>query len=317
MREKMMDMKKYVKIAGKVISVLSIIFILYAIFRTDFKLSEVTDWGMFLTVCSAGIILKTFTVYLSGSAWCRQLEYFSKKKCSLREALRVYAKSNIGKYLPGNVMHYVERNLFAEKLELTQKQIAAASVFEVVCLVTAAFFMGVCMSYARMCEVLEAVVDRQPVLRLVPLAGLFCAVLIFAFLYVRYRKRMIDSGGRFKKLRLDRQKAIRLFKTYAVCLAIYSAVLVILGIILVFVYWYWAGRPDLLMAGRIISAYMIAWVLGFVIPGAPGGIGVREMALTLLLSPVIGKDLVVTLGILHRLITVIGDFAAYLLRGVI
>ena len=50
MREKMMDIKQYVKIAGKVISVLSIIFILYAIFRTDFKLSEVTDWGMFLTV---------------------------------------------------------------------------------------------------------------------------------------------------------------------------------------------------------------------------------------------------------------------------
>lgn len=59
---------------------------------------------------------------------------------------------------------------------------------------------------------------------------------------------------------------------------------------------------------------MIAWVLGFIIPGAPGGIGVRETALTLLLTPVTGRDMIVVLSVLHRLVTVAGDFTSYLLR---
>ncbi len=74
------------------------------------------------------------------------------------------------------------------------------------------------------------------------------------------------------------------------------------------------GQPRLSKVLRLIAAYMIAWVFGFVIPGAPGGIGVREMALTLLLAPVMGRDKIVVLSVMHRLVTVLGDVLAYFLR---
>ena len=45
-----------------------------------------------------------------------------------------------------------------------------------------------------------------------------------------------------------------------------------------------------------------------------GGIGVREMALTLLLAPVMGRDKIVVLSVMHRLVTVLGDVLAYFLR---
>ena len=67
----------------------------------------------------------------------------------------------------------------------------------------------------------------------------------------------------------------------------------------------------------IISGYIIAWVLGFIVPGAPGGIGVRELVITLLLGSVVGESMVVTLSVTHRLITIIGDFMAYLVRFLI
>ena len=83
---------------------------------------------------------------------------------------------------------------------------------------------------------------------------------------------------------------------------------------MVVLYCYMGGAFQPRTAALIISGYVIAWVLGFVVPGAPGGIGVRELVITLLLSGVMGEGLVVTLSITHRLITIIGDFLAYVLR---
>lgn len=307
--DKKSELKKYIKLAGNALSALSVIFILSALCRTDFDWSAVTDWRSFLCVCLLGTALKTFTVFLSGSAWYLWLEFFSKKRSRSVEmytkALRVYAKANIGKYLPGNVMHYVERNLFAKDLELTQKQIAAASLVEVAALVMAAFFIGIVMSYSSLCSALAVIMEQQGVrIAAAALAGAGICAAAAVPAVLLYRQR----------LHLDKHQILEFGKVLGISLAAYAAVLLILGMILVLVYWYWAGAPSAALAAQMTAAYVTAWVLGFIVPGAPGGIGVRELVLTLLLSPVIGREQIVALGVLHRLITVAGDFAAYVLR---
>lgn len=326
MKKEAAGIKKYVTLMGNAVCALSILFVLAALVRTDFDFSQVTEWRLFVPVLMAGIVCKTVTVFMSASAWCLWLEFFAGKRCDRREALSVYAKANIGKYLPGNVMHYVERNLFAGKLELSQKQIAAASVSEIASLVLAAFFMGIFLAFSQTRDALAAVLRKLPfVQRLLeypsgsghaasenlPAGRIFCICIaavilvvcvVFAVMAVRYcrRKWQYDFGS--------------FLKTFLASFFIYAAVLVILGRILVWFYWYLDGRPSAGQALQITAAYIIAWVLGFVIPGAPGGIGVRETVLTLLLTPVTGRDSIVVLGVLHRLVTVAGDFAAYLLR---
>lgn len=306
--------KKYVKLMGNVVSALSILFVISALLRTDFDMATVKDWKLFLASCLVGVLIKTVTVFMSGCAWCRWLEFFSGKRCDRREAVRVYAKANIGKYLPGNVMHYVERNLFAGKLELSQKQIAAASVVEVCSLVLAAFLMSVLLAFSQTREAVQMVFTKFAFSskQLVLLAAGICVLLVACaaiFFCLRRKlaglwKEISGRGGGFGK-------------AFFQCFLIYMAVLILLGIILVLMYWYLAGRPSYRQAVSMIAAYIIAWVLGFVVPGAPGGIGVRELALTLLLPPVTGTDLVAALSVLHRLITVIGDFVAYILRNCI
>lgn len=55
-------------------------------------------------------------------------------------------------------------------------------------------------------------------------------------------------------------------------------------------------------------AYLIAWLAGFVIPGAPGGIGVREGVLVLLLAGHPGGEAAgLALGIGMRAVTTFGD----------
>lgn len=302
----MKNKKKYIKALGNAVSALSILFITAALLRIDLGSISIKNIPLFLLLCAVCIAIKTATVYLMGSAWRRWLEFFSGRRCDRKEAMRVYAKANIGKYLPGNVMHYVERNLFAGRLELSQKQIAGASLIEVCSLILAALLLGVTAAFRQLEQAVSAALQAVSLPRGVSVALVLSAAAagMLAMVYL-YRKKLGEA----------RKKGF--VKNFLACFLTYLLVLAMLGAILVFLYGYQIAVPSAGDALQMISAYIIAWVLGFVVPGAPGGIGVRELVLTLLLTPLMGQDSIVMLGVLHRLITVAGDFAAYALRGVL
>jgi len=57
----------------------------------------------------------------------------------------------------------------------------------------------------------------------------------------------------------------------------------------------------------------LAWVLGFIIPGAPGGIGIREVILAGLYAQELGQGMAVGLSVVLRVITSLGDLATFTL----
>lgn len=299
--------KKLLSIVGKIVSILSIIYIVYAIYKIGFDVSSITNWPVFLGVALISVIAKCATVYMMGAAWGGWLAFFSGHDIDRREALCVYAKANIGKYLPGNVMHYVERNLFAGKLGMTQKQLAGSSIIEVLGLVMVAFVMAVLISANQLTEAFKTIFgdNYKTVIGIAIIVILACAV-IFWLLFRKKLKGIIEgySFGSF-------------VRTFLQSILQYALVLVIMGAIMVALYAYMGGIITIRNAALIISGYIIAWVFGFVVPGASGGIGVRELVITLLLGSVVGANLVVTLSVIHRLITIIGDFLAYVVMLVL
>lgn len=65
--------------------------------------------------------------------------------------------------------------------------------------------------------------------------------------------------------------------------------------------------PLSLLAG----AYVVAWLVGLVTPGAPAGVGVRELVLLLILKGAVSEaDLLLTV-VLGRAVTVLGDLAFF------
>lgn len=306
-KDKKSLIKKGIKIVGKLIFVLSLVFVARAVYVLGFDFGSVENWPAFLAVTFLCALVKCVTVYISGSSWYGWLSFFSGKKGQLKEGLCVYAKANIGKYLPGNVMHYVERNLFADKLGISQKKLAASSIFEVFSLVSVALIMAFAVSLNQLKSALETILgENYPSIILgVVLAGIvFLALIVFLF---RKRLASILSGYRLKD-----------FVTMLILNLIrYGIVLTLLGILMVVLYCYMGGVFTWGKACLIVSGYIIAWVLGFIVPGAPGGIGVRELVITLLLSSVVGENLIVSLSITHRLITIVGDFMAYLVMLII
>ena len=292
--------KKCVKPLGKLLSVLSIIFVCYTIYKLGFDFNSITNRGVFAAILIIGTLIKAATVFITGSAWTDWLSLLSNGvKFKRYDAIKAYTKANIGKYLPGNVMHYVERNLFASGLGISQKSVALSSVAEIICQLASALIMSLFMAHNYFIRAVAHIFgETKAVYIIISAAG----TAIFAVLFLLRKKAKLFFES------IDMQT---LAKTLAITLIKYIITLWLFGIIMVILYCYMGGTPDISTANLIISGYVIAWVLGFVTPGASGGIGVRELIIILLLSPIMGEELTVTLSVIHRLITVVGDFISY------
>ena len=57
----------------------------------------------------------------------------------------------------------------------------------------------------------------------------------------------------------------------------------------------------------VVGVYAAAWLAGFLVPGSPAGLGVRELVLLLGLSPAYGASSATMAAALLRLVTVAGD----------
>ncbi len=255
-----------------------------------------------LALCCAGHA--GALVCLTG-AWRGLIAGAVDRPVTLRQAIHVYGRANMAKYLPGNVFHYAGRQLLGRRYGWPQGAIALASVLEILlqCLAAAVGLMlyGVLLS-GRVFEIVP-----WPVLAAVGL-GLAAAPWLLPVVLPRLPllRRLIppDSvGGMLAGGRLARS------------FGLYAGFFVLSGLIMWLLYQGLSGgfgaepdgfrRFDSLPA--IATAYLAAWFVGFVTPGASGGIGVREAVLLLLLGESLGQADAVLLAVLSRLVTIGGD----------
>ena len=64
---------------------------------------------------------------------------------------------------------------------------------------------------------------------------------------------------------------------------------------------------NFIITAKLIVIFSIAWIAGFIIPGAPGGIGVREAVIIFFITPIIGEAQSIAVAIALRFITLLGD----------
>lgn len=318
-------LKKYINIIGRVITLLSIVFVGLAIYRLGFDFGLIKNVPAFL---AAGLISAVFIavgVFIQAIGWKTWLDFFAFPKggaTDTREAVSVYAKANIGKYMPGNVMHYVERNLFAVNTGASQLKVALSSVFEIATQVLVAMLAAFITSGEHVFLALDNMLsfDYRKVFVILITAAIICLIVLIVFVAVMLPK--VKDGDKGIKgiiykgsIVAKEYKISRFILTLVKAMLLYVSVMIIGGIVMVQLYGFMGGNPDFGQSQLIVSGYIVAWVLGFVVPGAPGGIGVREFVLTLVLGSVVGREMILTLMVVHRLITIVGDFIAYIFAG--
>jgi glycosyltransferase 2 family protein len=221
----------------------------------------------------------------------------------LRSVLAVQLLSQPAKYLPGNVAQYAGRTVLAARQGHAPANVLATLVVETACAVIAgaAFALALLGPAGRSPWGGEALLWRGgAVLLAVAAAGLLAG-------------RLLGRPGFRHLVRLPPAPEGGLIGlgAWLACIACNWLTFLLLGLCAALLAraFFGAAAPFAEVAG----VFAAAWVAGFVTPGAPAGLGVREAVLAAGLRPLYGPDVALALPLLFRMVTVTGDGVAFAL----
>jgi len=244
-----------------------------------------------------GLTLSAHVV--GGWTWSRTLREL-KQPVNWVWMTQEYLKTNVAKYLPGNVWHYYGR-INAAKTAGASIEVAALSVvLEPVLMLAAALLITLLSS--------QQIFARYGIPALLLQVGALVSVL--AAIHPKFLNPLLKLASKAK------QKGDAPPPTQAQGMDHYPVIPLLgeLGFVLLratgFLFAFLAISPiSLVDLPLLVSAFSLSWLLGMVVPGAPGGVGVFEATAIALLSGRYSPAIVLSVVALYRLISVLSEAA--------
>lgn len=299
----------FIKIRQWIGVVLLIFSVLFFVRYAFMYLDEVPgyNWGgEEWSVIFISILFYTSSIGVLGMIWQLLLWDHGLKPKWFRLQI-IFSIAQFAKYLPGNVAHHVGRVYMAKEIGVP------ISVTVHIMLVEALFGVGIGSALALLSllfmadvNVVSGPVSIEPsMLSLIMLITLSLPWLVVRFLnkYLPHIAKKISGGERIAEPR---------FRTAFAVAGLFLICFLIIGIVLKF-HANWLFNTDELSVLQFTAIFAVAWVAGYIVPGAPAGLGVREALMILLFSPLLGPAVAVGLSISLRIATTMGDGLAFLI----
>jgi glycosyltransferase 2 family protein len=254
--------------------------------------------GWAVLAIATGVTLVAHT--WAGWVWTWVLKELKAPVISSR-FIQVYLQTNIAKYLPGNVWHYYGRILAAKNAKIPTG-VATLSVLLEPLLMAAAALIVIFASQLTL-------LDTSFVFKILQLLILIALLCVFHPYFLNPALNLLkklklkktessDSVDATNVLKLQRYPLFPLLGEFAF-LALRST-----GFILTL----FALAPvHLNQIPLLVGAFSFAWLLGLVVPGAPGGLGVFEATAIALLQNHFPAALVISSIGLYRLISILAE----------
>lgn len=246
----------------------------------DFARFDMAAWSVVATLA----LIYGLSNLMLCLAWWNLLGQFGAS-ISRRWAIRAYGMSQIAKYVPGNIFHLAGRQAMGMAVGLSGWSLAKSAVWELGLISATGSLFG-----------LLALPLMVPGLTVTTSTGLFAPVIGIVFVLL---------------WRLIGLPIARAYGWYTVFLTI-SALLFIALIKLLVVETNGQVAVSWLPLG---GAYVLAWLAGLITPGAPAGVGVRELVLLFVLKGVVSEADLLLAVVLGRLVTVAGDLLFFIVSS--
>ncbi len=295
--------KKILNLFGNLLLLICLYFIGSTLMQQDI------DWAIYLTnpvnIFWYIIIILTYIWVLWAKAILYKdlLKVFTENLVDNFLVIKMYVVSNLGKYLPGNVMHFVGRNVLSTKYSIPQVNITLSTILEILIIlissVVIAFLLGFQYFYGVVVFIFENYLSFFLVLVALGLVGV-TLITIFAY---KNKEKVLPFIQLFNK-KENRNVMFRVFIGNCI-------VNIVTGITYMIVVR--SIQPDVSINLSVIGIYLLAWLVGFVMPGAPGGIGIRESILLLLLVDLMPTSIVLVVTLVHRVLNIIAELISFLL----
>lgn len=258
---------------------------------------RVTGTGWACLTIALGMTL--FAHICAGGVWSRLLQDF-RQPVNRVWLVQAYLQTTIAKYLPGNVWHYYGRVTAATKAGATLETATVSVLLEPLLMAAAALLLTLVCS--------QPIVSRYglPVLALQWLSLL----VVLASVHPRIINPLVRQLGKLK------QKATQAPSRSSFQLAHYPLVPLLgeVGFLVLrsagFLFTFLAISPVLpSQLPLLLSGFNLAWLLGLVVPGAPGGIGIFEATAIALLGQTFPPGLLLSVVALYRLVSILAEAA--------
>ena len=295
-------MKKAIKIAGNILMIAALAFVVKKLLDMDIKPSQFSSPNV-IGALAAGAVLQTGVIIISCIPWLLFTRSLSGVRIPFSAAMPVYTRSNIYKYLPGNVFQYVGRNQLAADMHISHVDVACATVLDVLFCVFWTGVISVVLLGGRIAELLEKY-GRN--LILASCGGIALLLILAAVVRLKFRDKVGAYLSRYSKA-FEKKNRPQLMGGIFYYLAhnILTAGMYFLCLTLVM-----DGSASAKELVAMTGAFMFAWIIGFVTPGAPGGIGIREGVMLFVCGDSF-TDKVVLYVLVMRVSSVIADVAAF------
>lgn len=280
--------------AGRLLALLCLGYLGWAASRHWQALGAWRPDGTAVALLIALPIIYGVSLLLIGEAWHQLITGFARRPLDRRTTIASYGVTQVAKYLPGNVFHYVGRHLWLSRRGVAHNALALALAWETMLLAGSALAVAavaVLVSAASTPDIAGHPARFWALIVLLAGVCVLATILAAPRWIARLRPVLPPVGGMMRAI------------------AAYAAFFTIQGLVFALLFLAVGSIPVLLAVG----VAGLSWLAGFLTPGAPGGIGSRELVLTTLAAPLVGTAPALILSALFRLTTTLGDVVCFLI----
>jgi hypothetical protein len=273
------SLRCWLHIVGSLLGLIGVIFVgqrLYC-YADQIKFSDF-NFIVYSILALLTVSYGTANLLLARAWW--HLLLFLDVKTDWMWAVKIYGLSQLAKYVPGNIFHLAGRQALGMSAGLAALTLAKSAFWE----------LGLITVSGALFSVLVLSILWHGLSILISLI-LFTAISMVFFVALRHLFSPSVSAALILQM---------------VFLSISSAVFIgTLEIVL-------PSSASLPTLPALSGVYVIAWLAGLITPGAPAGVGVREMVLMFLLGDHIAEAELLLAVLLSRGITVLGDLCYFM-----
>lgn len=284
------------------------VFVFFVYYFRDIEISRIKETD----ISSVHLVVATFLLVIArfwlSFTWGRILKFLGVSKFAFSEQNYVYAKSWLGRYIPGKVVWVLGKIHFASEHGISKRKIAISSVLEIGAqLFTAILVSSLFLLYSNN---LSLAIEIRWILAATAIT--FILVLsppILSWMLILIAKLF---GKEWAELGDYNFRALLSMVGYfaVFCCISGSAFYVLVSAFI---------SLPIANVGYMVAAQNISGVVGMLVMLAPSGIGAREGVQLLFLQPLMISETLVILLIVSRLIDILADllffFFSYILKA--
>jgi len=294
------EMKGTYRWIGLCVGILSLVYFFNTALKQISSFPQIY-WNFFALInFLKAITLSAIVILIGGYAWFLLLRASGEPATTI-DALVIFSLAQFARYIPGNIARHAGRIALSKVRGYEIPRVLFTMILEIGWLIVAASILAVFWLMFMSNNLFGYPSALPSILQLFIVISIAIGFPLFArWVLIHWRPGPLNKFFGHATVNIPPSSIL------ICCLFLYALSFVLMGIASDIIAQGLFGVTDH-HVGLLTGAFAIAWVAGFLAPGAPAGLGVREVILLKILDHFYGTGVAAGITISLRVITLIAD----------